>query len=70
MRFSIKNKGRFLISFVLVGFIANFFLFYTVLDKAKSEYDHLNVIIGQSSNARVIMENGLLFNSARLDEAL
>jgi len=39
MRFSIKNKGRFLISFVLVGFIANFFLFYTVLDKAKSEYD-------------------------------
>jgi methyl-accepting chemotaxis protein len=65
MRFSIKNKGRFLISFVLVGFIANFFLFYTVLDKAKSEYDHLNIIIGQSSNARVIMENGLLFNSAR-----
>ena len=65
MHFTIKNKGQFLIVFIILGFIANFFLVYSILEKTKREYDSLNVIIGQSSNMRVIMENGLLFNSAR-----
>ncbi len=65
MQFSIKNKGRGLIAFIIVGFIANFALIYNTLQNTQDKYHHLNAIVEESSTLRTCMESGLLFNSAR-----
>lgn len=65
MHYTIKNKGRTLIVFIIIGFIANFALIYTTLQNIQDEYHNLNSIVEESSTLRSCMESGLLFNSAR-----
>lgn len=65
MNISIKGKGVLLMTFVLVGFIANFLIIYATLSSTKTEYESLNNVLGQTSTARSIMVGGLLFNSSR-----
>ncbi|MDY0116897.1 MAG: methyl-accepting chemotaxis protein [Sulfurimonadaceae bacterium] len=65
MQFTIKNKGIMLIAFVAIGFIINFLVVYSMLSSTKKEYTDLNKILEHSSSTRILMESGLLYNSAR-----